>query len=244
MQSKDEQLKSMRDLRDFQVSREDPDVRGWSVVAADGQRVGTVSDLIVDTDRMKVAYLEVEANAGGGAQMVPVEAVQVDGSQREVMVAGMTNTAGWGETSVRAVDERDGRDTSETTRLTRAEEELRIGRREVNAGEVVVGKHVETERISEPVTVERERVRVERRPVSDRVAGNVEIGADEIRVPVMEEELVVEKRPVVKEELVITKEREQDTRTVDTEIRREEFDVRGNPETLVDESTSGHRGRK
>ena len=123
----------------------------------------------------------------------------------------------------------------ERTTLRRAEEELRIGKREVQAGEVVVGKHVETERVSEPVTVQRERVHVERRPVTDAMSARAEIGPDEIRVPVVEEELIVEKRPVVKEELVISKERVEDTETVETELRREEFDVRSTPDRLIDD---------
>jgi uncharacterized protein (TIGR02271 family) len=44
-------------------------------------------------------------------------------------------------------------------------------------------------------------------------------------VPLTEEELVVEKRPVVKEELVIGKRVVEDRDTVETELRREEFDI-------------------
>jgi uncharacterized protein (TIGR02271 family) len=134
----------------------------------------------------------------------------------------------------------------ERSTLRRAEEELRIGKREVQAGEVVVGKHVETERVSEPVTLERERVRVERRPVSDTMSANAEIESDEIRIPVVEEELVVEKRAVVKEELVISKERLQETQTVDTDLRREEFDVRSTSGELIDErdETAARKGRR
>jgi len=36
---------------------------------------------------------------------------------------------------------------------------------------------------------------------------------------------VVEKRPVVKEELVIAKERVSETEQVETEVRRERFDI-------------------
>ena len=43
-------------------------------------------------------------------------------------------------------------------RLTRTEEELRVGTRAVEAGEVVVGKHVETEHKQVPVNLKREKL--------------------------------------------------------------------------------------
>lgn len=241
------QLRSMRELGDYQVSHEDPDVRGWNVVAADGQRVGTVSDLIVDTELMKVAYLEVggEGNEAAGMR-VPVSSARIDAERRQVVVAGQLSddTSGEAWSNRAAAPEAQAYDTRDTATLRRAEEELRVGKREVQAGEVVVGKHVETERVSEPVTVERERVRVERRPVTD-VSARADIGPDEIRVPVIEEELVVEKRPVVKEEIIVSKERVQETETVDAELRREEFDVRSTPDDLVDDRDDAtRRGRR
>jgi uncharacterized protein (TIGR02271 family) len=245
MQSNSNALKSLRELGGYEVSSEDPDVRGWTVIGANGERLGTVSDLVVDTERMKVEYLSVDGD-GGTDQMIPVASAQLDRDQREVVIGGISSGMSSGTTTSDYAEQR--RETSnqrDRTTLTRAEEELRIGKRQVEAGEVVIGKHVEVDRVSEPVSVERERVRVERRPVTDEVRGRAaDIGSDEIRVPIMEEELIVEKRPVVKEELVISKERIRDTETVETEVRREEFDVEGTPDTLLDESDSTRRGRR
>jgi uncharacterized protein (TIGR02271 family) len=245
-----EQLKSLRELGNYEVSREDPDVRGWTVISTDGQRMGTVSDLMVDTNRMKVEYLSVAGDGGSGSpMMIPVASAQLDRAQREVIVAGPmsgASTAYAGDTSSASRGTSTGAmsEGRDRTSLTRAEEELRIGKRQVSAGEVVVGKHVETERVSEPVTVERERVRIERRPVTEATMGAADIGSGEIRVPVMEEEVIVDKRPVVREELVISKERVQETETVDTEVRREEFDVRSTPDGLVDDTSNPSRRRR
>ncbi len=52
-----------------------------------------------------------------------------------------------------------------------------------------------------------------------------EIGEDEIVVPVVEEEVVVEKRPVVKEEVRIRKEVVEESEVVEEDIRREEVEV-------------------
>jgi uncharacterized protein (TIGR02271 family) len=112
-------------------------------------------------------------------------------------------------------------------RVTRSEEELNIGKRQVQAGEVEVRKTVETEHVRQPVTRMREEVTVERHAAGGggQQSGDTEIGEDEIRIPVVEEEVVVEKRPVVKEEIVVKKHAVSDERTVEADVRRERIDV-------------------
>jgi uncharacterized protein (TIGR02271 family) len=108
--------------------------------------------------------------------------------------------------------------------MTRSAEQLRIGKRLEQKGDVRVAKHVETERVRQDVPLRHEQVHVERRPV-DRTAGAAEFRDQEIVVPVMEEDAVIEKRPVVKEEIVITKEPVTKQKTVETDLRHEEVDV-------------------
>src|SRR5690606_16461941 len=115
-----------------------------------------------------------------------------------------------------------GRTEEGETHLTRSEEELAIGRREVEAGEVDITKHVRTEHVRRPVTRHVEEVEVERRTVRD---GRGEIGEEEVRIPVSEEELVVEKRPRVKEELVVRKRPVEETQEIEADLRREEIDI-------------------
>ena len=110
-------------------------------------------------------------------------------------------------------------------RLTRSAEELRVGTRVAKAGEVRVSKHVETEHVKRDVPLRRDEVHIERRPVEHAVGHTPEFRNEEIRVPVVEEEAVVEKRPVVKEELVISKEPVIKHETIDTDVRHEEFDI-------------------
>jgi uncharacterized protein (TIGR02271 family) len=111
-------------------------------------------------------------------------------------------------------------------RLTRSEEELAVGKRPVQAGEVGIKKTVETQHVREPVAKRREEVEVERRPVEGAYAsGRAEIGEEEIRVPIIEEEIVTEKRPVVKEEIVVKKRTVEDTEEVEADLKREWIDV-------------------
>ena len=111
-------------------------------------------------------------------------------------------------------------------RVQRSEEELRVGTRERQAGNVNVRKRVRTERERLSVPRRREEVHVERVPVEGREAvSEADIGDDEIRVPVIEEEIVVEKRPVVKEELRIRKDVVEDEEIVEEDVRKEEVEI-------------------
>lgn len=56
-------LRRLRDLTDFEVADDNPDVRGWAVRGSDGRALGTVYELIVEPDALKVRYLDVELDA-------------------------------------------------------------------------------------------------------------------------------------------------------------------------------------
>jgi len=234
-----ENLRRMSDA-DVAVADNEPDVRGWTVIAATDRPIGEVDDLIVDTDAMKVRYLQLDPdesiNATDDVLYVPIDRVDIDRSRKRVVLRGaadLSTLAGLvpadftrrfaGRTSDGSADV--DRGSTDARRMTRAEEEVEIGKRPVEVGEVRVGKHVETEHRREQVPVTRDQVHVERRPVHDGSAGEIRAAEGEIRVPVVEEEVVVEKRPVVKEELIVSKERVEESRPVDVEVRKEVFDV-------------------
>lgn len=50
-------------LHNYRVSEGDPDVRGWEVFGADGRTLGTVDDLLVDTEGLRVRYLDVSLDS-------------------------------------------------------------------------------------------------------------------------------------------------------------------------------------
>ena len=110
-------------------------------------------------------------------------------------------------------------------RITRSEEELALGKRAVEAGEAAVRKTIETERVRESVPVTREEVTIDRHPVEAGATGDVELTEDEIRVPIMEEEVIVEKRVVPKEEVVVQKRAVEETKEVEAELKKERIDV-------------------
>jgi uncharacterized protein (TIGR02271 family) len=119
-----------------------------------------------------------------------------------------------------------GRDVN-AQRLTLSEEELRVGKRTVQAGEVAVQKTVETEHVSQTVPLMREEITIERRPIRADAAssGDIEIGVDEIRIPLMAEEAVIEKRVVGTEEVLLSKRQVTEQETVEADLRKERLEL-------------------
>ncbi len=128
------------------------------------------------------------------------------------------------------VRQREGSDLEDEDelRVQRSEEELRAGTREREAGSVNVRKRVRTDRERMSVPTRHEEVSVERVPVEGREAPEGEIGEDEVRMPVTEEEVVVEKRPVKKEEIRVRKDVVEGTETVEEDVRKEEVEGENN----------------
>jgi uncharacterized protein (TIGR02271 family) len=124
-------------------------------------------------------------------------------------------------------------------KLTLAEEQLDVGKRQVQAGEVEVSKRVETEHVRKEVPVTREEVTVERRPIqAGQQVNAANIGAQEIRVPIREEEVVVGKRAVAREEVIIRKQPVTQTKTVEADLRKEKLEVE-NTATGTTRTTTG-----
>jgi uncharacterized protein (TIGR02271 family) len=131
-----------------------------------------------------------------------------------------------------------GRDTSGPTTddaMTRSEEELRVGTTERERGRVRLHKYVTTEQIQQTVPVQRERVRVEREPITDAnvdaATSGPEFSEDEHEVVLLEEEPVVEKRVVPRERVRLDKDTVTGEEQVAEEIRKEQIDVQDEDRT-------------
>ncbi len=56
----EKKLFRLKELKEFKVAKDEPDIRGWGVTGQDGALVGTVDELIIDPDLLKVRYLQVK----------------------------------------------------------------------------------------------------------------------------------------------------------------------------------------
>ncbi len=133
-------------------------------------------------------------------------------------------------------------------RLELREEELDIEKRQAKAGEVRVRKEAVTEQRNIEVPVTREEVVIERRPVAGREASGTGMGEnEEVRIPLMEEEVDVKKRDVVREEIDVGKRRVDETRQVSDTLRREEARIETEGDTTMRPGTgsrSPYQGRE
>lgn len=116
------------------------------------------------------------------------------------------------------------------------EEKLVANKDRYKAGEVAVGKRVETETARASVPVEKERVVIERTGATGEARevapGSVDFKEGEVaRAEVYEETADIKKKAYVRENVEVHKEVERDTVSAEEQLRREELEVEteGNP---------------
>jgi len=235
---------------EWELENDSQDVRGWDVVDGSGQRLGTVRELIIDTERERVSSLVLdsgqqvsarEVTLGDGVVCIESSAslgssgssTQSTSSQSTSSTSGTASRARSSESdslNVGSGSLRTGSEelrSGEERRLPIIEEELRIGKRRVETGGVRVDTRVEERPVEEEVRLREERVSVERnptnRPVSDADIDALDGGT--IEVTESAEEAVVDKQARVVEEVVVRKDVEEHTETVRDSVRRTDVDV-------------------
>lgn len=105
------------------------------------------------------------------------------------------------------------------------EEKLRVSKTPVQTGEVKIRKEVHTEHKTLDVPVSHEEIVIERRPASGKVSASSLKPGQEVRIPVREEEVNVQKETVATEEVSVGKRRVQETKHLDETLRKEEIKV-------------------
>jgi uncharacterized protein (TIGR02271 family) len=151
------------------------------------------------------------------------------------------------ETGFETTSTRSGSERGESQRERNIQlrgEILRTYKERVQRGEVRLRKEVVTENQSVQVPVTREELVIERTAGSGKVSG--EIGQDEeIRVPLSEERVRVEKQPVVNEEVRVGKRQVQSNKEVSDQVRHEELrvDKEGDVDAEETKGTSNRRNR-
>jgi uncharacterized protein (TIGR02271 family) len=115
--------------------------------------------------------------------------------------------------------------TSQEEVIPLGEEVLEVTKRTENRGTARIRRYIVESEVEEQVTLQSERVVVERRrPVSDKVTGEI---LTELTVEVVEtaEVPVVNKRARLREEIVVRTERTQQVETVKETVRRDEVEI-------------------
>lgn len=135
----------------------------------------------------------------------------------------------------------------EEERIPIVEEELRVGKREIERGGARVRSYVREVPVQEEVTLREEHVQVERRPVEQGTAAPATATGDMLQDRTIEmveraEEAVVQKVANVREEVVVTKTAEQRTEQIQDTVRRTEVEVEDGREAGDRSAFSGFGG--
>jgi uncharacterized protein (TIGR02271 family) len=113
-----------------------------------------------------------------------------------------------------------------TIEVPLSEEEVKVGKRTVGAGEVKLRKTVTTEQVNVPVELKREDIVVERVPAHEvDPAGKEPFKEELVKVPLSREEPVVEKEVRVTGAVRVRKTEGVDKETIRESVRREDVDV-------------------
>jgi len=110
--------------------------------------------------------------------------------------------------------------------VTRAEEELEVGKRSVETGTARLRKWVETEPVVLDVELQREVARVSRERIDQPVAEH-EFAEEEVDMPLHREKAVVQKQAVAKERVSLEKDVQTDREQVSDELKKERVEVEG-----------------
>jgi len=228
------------------------DLPGRVVVDRDGEKIGKIGELYVDDQTNQPKWVTVNTGLFGMREsFVPLkdltprgddlvlpyskdkvkDAPNVDAAEGHLSVAeeadlyrydGQDYTAGvkpkYPGTGTRHDDDA----------MTRSEEQLRIDKERVATGHARLRKYIDTEDVQVTVPVRKERVVVEREPITDanrdEAYSGPELTESEYEVTTYEERPVVTKETVPVERVRLTTEVETDQETVSETVRKERIE--------------------
>ena len=208
-----------------------------------GDKLSNFFSNLFGDDKEYASHYSEAVTRGGTVVTVDAETEEIADRAEAIMNRFGGETDEHGSTSHRQAAYAEGADTNRAdlrkgneARIPVMEEELRVGKREVEGGGVRVRTRVVERPVEEAVRLREERVHVERRPVN-RAVTEADLNAfreGEFELRERSEEAVVDKTARVVEEVAINKEVGERTETVRDTVRRTDVDV---------EETGGARTR-
>jgi uncharacterized protein (TIGR02271 family) len=222
---------------------------GQDAVDSDGDKIGEIVDVYVDDDTGQPEWLAVRTGwFGSNISFVPITGsttrkgnlfvgwpkdhikaapdVDPDGrltpEEEDRLYAHYDMTAlGTDVRGTADVTTKGGTDEA----MTRSEEELRLHRERREAGRARLHKWVETEHVAAAVPVEKDRVYVEREPITseniDRAMSGPDISEAEHEIVLEEERATADTEVVPKERVRLQKDTVVEEQQVDADLRKE-----------------------
>lgn len=85
----------LKDLKEYKVAKDEPDIRGWEVLGEDERTLGAIHELIIDPELMKVRYLQVKldkelsVSKGDRYILVPIGRAHLRRDEHKVIVRNL-----------------------------------------------------------------------------------------------------------------------------------------------------------
>jgi uncharacterized protein (TIGR02271 family) len=237
------------------IAEGQPDPRGYELWSQDNHKLGTIRSLFgsPSTERAYFALVDAGGMMSRKQFLIPLESLSLDAGQQRAY--GPFTQAEFNQAPEYQANSRDyrryygywnrfgskpgmapaadttARGTTREVRVPVTEEEAQIRKEQHEVGHVTLRKRVEveTKHINEPVTrthveVERHAVPADQQRAYRADAATLKDG-ETIRVPVTQEELIVEKVPRVTEEVVLRQETQTRQAEQDVQLRREHVEI-------------------
>lgn len=204
-------------LQDYELVNKEQDIRGWKVKDAAGNVLCAVDDMIVDTDKERITAVLMDNQAEYSVYDLAI------GDHVILLAAGCQPIAAPLDMPAAPPSTR----KQEELRLPVVEEQLRVGKREVEQGGVRVVRRIAGRPVQEQVRLREEFVDVKRRPVDQPLgpAAALAMKDFDVEVAANAEVPVVAKEARVVEEVVLKKAAAERRETVRDVVRRTDVDV-------------------
>lgn len=229
---------------EYDLVNESQDCRGWTVRDEAGNNLGTVAEMLIDTEMEHVDSVVLDT----GTQIPAAELALRDGV---VVVRGVAKGEASRRRQTTTTEQKAAMATGAGAKRVQSagkevavpivEERIKIGKRQISTGGVRVHTRVKETPVEESVTLRKERVNVERHPVNRPVADSDMAALQDgvIEVTETNEEAVVAKQSRVVEEVVVNKEVSEHDKTIRDTVRRNEVEV----EKLDRKNAKSQRGK-
>lgn len=219
-------------LNDWTLENDNQDIRGRKLYDRVGNVMGTIRELIVNTDTEYVDAIVLD-----NGKEIPASEIEITTNDVRLLDTSATGASAAGRSPDLTTPGRPATAGHPTTpghtaseaeaRVPIIEEELQVGKRPVQRGGIRVTTRVEERPVSEQVTLRDETVNVHReavdRPATDADMARVREGTFEVTET--DEEAVIRKEARVTGEVHIDKQVEERTEEVRDTVRRTDVDV-------------------
>ena len=206
-----------------------------------GEKISSFFRNLTGGDEHAHHHYATGVNAGGALLTATVEDSEAEGVADTLREYGAKEIEGGSQTTATALPAYSAAGATNTTGETAIpiiEEELVVGKRQVDRGGVRVYSHVVERPVAADINLREEHINVERRPVNrpataaDFAAGS---GAT-FELSATGEEAVIGKTSHVVEELVVGKQSSEHTQAIHDTVRKTEVDVENLPGEVVKQS--------